>query len=608
MKLADFCTSTQCRTNILLEYFGESLTISCGRCDFCLNEINVRNSLERVDKTIQFDSLHGDSICIPKPTPRTSVYESLLDDDTLSMEEEEILFEITNSTRNQDESIDLETIPPVSMYDYTNLSVEQRRIFDLVVYQKKSVFFTGSAGTGKSFLLRSIIEGLCDTARAGGLAICASTGIAAIQIKGQTLHRFTGIGLANVPFDTLLKRAWKKKKSWRATSILIIDEISMISGELFDQVEKIARTVRESNLPFGGLQLVICGDFFQLPPVAKEKGYAFEASSWKDCISKTIELTEVFRQKDLELVATLNRIRHGICTIKDYQFLQTANRPLADDDGILPTKLYCTNKSVDAENAQNLAMIDKPKQYCVSLDRTIQELPPQYVRELFPIIEKCQTDAVIPKECIFKEGAQVMCLRNLSDNIVNGSRGVITGFEFVTATTLQTKITEWDISLNRDLNIIRLYVKRQHIFALENPSLFDFDKDNDPLIPLPIVKFASGTVLHPMLPISSTTFFRGEEFWYRIQIPLKLCWAVTVHKSQGLTLDKANLNLSRVFAPGQAYVALSRVKSLEGLELKGFSQKSVFACPKVLKYYGEKCSDPLALQIISNKNNFYSIK
>lgn len=186
------------------------------------------------------------------------------------------------------------------------LSDEQRQVLDLVSAQRKSVFFTGSAGTGKSVLLREIIKKLREKYRKepDRIAVTASTGLAACNVGGVTLHSFAGIGLGKDEVPELVKkirRNAKAKQRWLRTNVLIVDEISMVDGELFDKLENVARCVRSNGRPFGGIQLIITGDFFQLPPVpdyGKQAKFAFEAATWTTSIDHTIGLTQVFRQKD----------------------------------------------------------------------------------------------------------------------------------------------------------------------------------------------------------------------------------------------------------------------------------------------------------------------
>ena len=192
------------------------------------------------------------------------------------------------------------TIPRVFLSD------EQKKVLDLVADARKSVFFTGSAGTGKSVLLREIIKVLREKLQRepDRVAVTASTGLAACNVSGVTLHSFAGIGLGKEPVPELvrkIKRNSKAKLRWMRTKILIIDEISMVDGDLFDKLEGIARIIRNNGRPFGGIQLVITGDFFQLPPVpdfGRISKFAFDAATWNTSIEHTIGLTQVFRQKD----------------------------------------------------------------------------------------------------------------------------------------------------------------------------------------------------------------------------------------------------------------------------------------------------------------------
>lgn len=206
------------------------------------------------------------------------------------------------------------------------LSDEQKKVLNLVTEEKKSVFFTGSAGTGKSVLLREIIKNLRvqHNTQPDRVAVTASTGLAACNVSGVTLHSFAGIGLGKEEVTELvrkIKRNQKAKSRWLRTKVLIIDEISMVDGDLFDKLESIARIIRSNGRPFGGIQLVITGDFFQLPPVpdqGKIAKFSFDAATWNTSIEHTIGLTQVFRQKDPGIVSP----RHGSCTINFEQHLQ----------------------------------------------------------------------------------------------------------------------------------------------------------------------------------------------------------------------------------------------------------------------------------------------
>ena len=229
----------------------------------------------------------------------------------------------------------------------TFLSEEQRGILKAVVEEGKSVFFTGSAGTGKSVLMKQIIAKLRDkyVREPDRVAVTASTGLAACHIEGTTLHSFAGAGLAKEPAPELVKkirRNAKTKSRWQRTKALIIDEISMVDGDLYDKLEHIARAIRNNGRPFGGIQLVITGDFFQLPPVpdkGKAAKFAFDAATWNTTIEHTILLTHVFRQKDPTFANMLNEIRLGKLTPASIKEFQRLSRPLKYEDEISATEL-----------------------------------------------------------------------------------------------------------------------------------------------------------------------------------------------------------------------------------------------------------------------------
>lgn len=229
----------------------------------------------------------------------------------------------------------------------TFLSEEQRGILKAVVDEGKSVFFTGSAGTGKSVLMKQIITKLRDkyVREPDRVAVTASTGLAACHIEGVTLHSFAGAGLAKEPAPELvkkIKRNAKTKSRWQRTKVLIIDEISMVDGDLYDKLEHIARAIRNNGRPFGGIQLVITGDFFQLPPVpdkGKAAKFAFDAATWNTTIEHTILLNHIFRQKDPTFANMLNEIRLGKLTPESIKEFQRLSRPLQYEDEITATEL-----------------------------------------------------------------------------------------------------------------------------------------------------------------------------------------------------------------------------------------------------------------------------
>jgi ATP-dependent DNA helicase PIF1 len=228
------------------------------------------------------------------------------------------------------------------------LTEEQKHVQKLVVEDQKSIFFTGSAGTGKSVLLREIIMKLCKkySKEPDRVAVTASTGLAACNIGGVTLHSFAGIGLGKGPVEELVKKIRRNQKArhrWMRTKILVIDEVSMVDGELYDKLEAIARRIRNNGRPFGGIQLVITGDFFQLPPVpdgGRQAQFAFNADSWNTTIEHTICLQKVFRQKDPEFARMLNQMREGRLDAQSINKFRSLNRPLSFEDQLDGTELY----------------------------------------------------------------------------------------------------------------------------------------------------------------------------------------------------------------------------------------------------------------------------
>ncbi|XP_037260524.1 ATP-dependent DNA helicase PIF1 [Falco rusticolus] len=409
--------------------------------------------------------------------------------------------------------------PPV------RLSAEQEAVLG-AVRSGKSIFFTGCAGTGKSFLLKKIVGSLPPSVT----YTTASTGVAACHIGGTTLHAFAGIGSGKAPLEQCVQLAERPgvRQHWLACQHLIIDEISMVDGKFFDKLEAVARVVRKRDEPFGGIQLIICGDFLQLPPVCKaneETKFCFQAKSWRKCIHVNMELTEVRRQTDKTFVSLLSAIRLGRCTEEvTRQLMQTAaNR--SERDGILATRL-CTHKDdVEITNERCLQQLSGEVHAFEALDSD---------PELVKLIDaQCPVGGRVE----LKLGAQVMLAKNLdvSQGLVNGARGVVVGFE----------------SEQKGLPKVRFLCGVTQVIKMEKW----------------VFKGPSGAHLS------------------RQQLPLKLAWAISIHKSQGMSLDCVEISLSRVFESGQAYVALSRARSLAGLRVLDFDPKVVRADPSVLQFY-----------------------
>ncbi|KAM9713989.1 ATP-dependent DNA helicase PIF1 isoform 3-T3 [Dama dama] len=370
------------------------------------------------------------------------------------------------------------------------LSKEQAAVLRAVL-KGQSIFFTGSAGTGKSYLLKRILGSLPPT----GTVATASTGVAACHIGGTTLHAFAD---GTQPPQTL------------------------------EHPALLCRAVRQQNKPFGGIQLIICGDFLQLPPVTKGSQlpqFCFQAKSWRRCVPVTLELTEVWRQTDKTFISLLQAVRLGRCSDEVTRQLRATAAHKVGRDGIVATRL-CTHQD-------DVALTN---------ERQLQELPGEVhsFEAMDSDPEQARTlDAQCPVSQLLqlKLGAQVMLVKNLavSRGLVNGARGVVVGFE------------------------------------AEGRGL-------------PQVRFLCG-VTEVIRADRWTVQTTGGHLLSRQQLPLQLAWAISIHKSQGMSLDCVEMSLGRVFASGQAYVALSRARSLQGLRVLDFDPMVVRCDPRVLSFY-----------------------
>nr|XP_023671563.1 ATP-dependent DNA helicase PIF1 [Paramormyrops kingsleyae] len=405
------------------------------------------------------------------------------------------------------------------------LSKEQSQVLRAVL-SGKNVFFTGSAGTGKSFLLKRIVGSLPPKSTYA----TASTGVAACHIGGTTLHNFAGIGCGSAPLERCLELARRPGvlQQWTSCRHLIIDEISMVEAQFFDKLEAIARSIRRSTQPFGGIQLVVCGDFLQLPPVTKgssKPNFCFQARSWRKCIHLNMELTDVRRQTDKRFISILQAVRLGRVTEEVTAALMKSAYHSIERDGILATRL-CTHKDdVELTNENKLQQLPGPVHIFQAVDSDPQ------------LVQTIDSQSPVGQVLRLRVGAQVMLTKNLDvqRGLVNGARGVIISFQ---------------------------------------PGSKG----------LPVVRFLCG-VTEAMKPERWVFKTTGGLYLSRQQLPLKLAWAISIHKSQGMTLDCVEISLARVFESGQAYVALSRASNLQGLRVMDFDPRVVRADPDVLLFY-----------------------
>lgn len=419
----------------------------------------------------------------------------------------------------------------------------------------KSVFISGSAGTGKTFLVEHIIKQLKKIHGKSGVFVTASTGVAACALNGMTLHSFAGTGWGKDDRVQLLSSVVSNRRAynrWNKVKALVIDEISMIGAAFFEKLEYIARAVRGKDQVWGGMQLVVSGDFFQLPPVpekedGKQKEYAFEADCWDASFELQMELTKVFRQADPQLVKLLQGIRKGENDPDDLNLFEQCYAQPEDDP--LAVQLFPRIDDVSRVNRRKLLSLNEE----IIVYNALDVGDDQWKKQL--------TSGIAPERAELCVGARVMLCKNIRprSKLVNGATGTVVGF----------------VDESRDS-------------IPENPTYEKAQTDIARMCShgclLPVVKFDFGEKF--IVDIEEWYVMDGEmKVAVRKQIPLVLAWALSIHKCQGMTLDRLHTDLQRAFGCGMVYVALSRVKTLDGLHLSGFCPGKIKADPKVLQFY-----------------------
>lgn len=512
------------------------------------------------------------------------------------------------------------------------LSAKQKRALDHVV-AGRNAFITGPAGSGKSMLINRIFQ----WARATGkkIQITALTGCASLLLgnRATTIHSWSGIRLGKEHPDVIVTRIHHNRRlreHWTKTQILIVDEVSMMSKKVFELLDHIGRRIRcRDHLPFGGLQVVFTGDFFQLAPIRDphdESGdsgrFCFESDRWLKTfpLDAHIQLDQVFRQADPVFQQILASIRRGECSDAQAEVLQ--KRTLAKFDpekhnGCVPVKLFPTRAQVNGYNDVQLCQLPGKEHTFNCVRKTncpcwMVDMQPFSMEESNDIrfasaeeksreIEFLFGNAPVVPSLVLKVGAAVMCTANLDleIGICNGSLGRVVRFVVLdedadavkkscladlvpgieptqpTASATQAPVEYMDTAA-------------PHIVVTEKDATEKDATEKDAVknkITLPIVRFHNGVEMviaphwwqSPKLPCSAVS-----------QLPLMLAWSMSIHKSQGANLPHVDMDVGKqVFADGQAYVALSRVTSLDGLYLSAFMRSRICANSLVREFYDQ---------------------
>jgi ATP-dependent DNA helicase PIF1 len=396
-----------------------------------------------------------------------------------------------------------------------------------------NVFLSGAAGTGKTFTIKEIVQWGKPQLN---VAVTSSTGTSAITIGGRTVHSYLGIGLAQkdaYQLYMLVQRKYPKTvQKLKDLKILVIDEISMISAELLDKISEYLQHVRRNKAPFGGLQMILCGDMCQLPPVNGE--FCFNSEVWKSASFVCIELKRQMRQTNDDLFAKmLNELRFGVCSNETYKVLKGCKNPSFGE--IQPTILYSKNVNVDSINEREFLKLSEG-----GAEMRIYETVYSQNKNSKTWAESLKLPNTV-ELCI---GAQVVLTVNLcvDEGFANGSRGMVTGF-------------------TEDGPIV-LFKNGEQIII----EPWSFSDENDEAV-------------------------TNEDKIWACVIPLKLAYAMTIHKSQSMTLDAVIVDLGpSIFEYGQAYVALSRVRDLKSVKVVNISKSSFRTHEDVVKFYKESCA------------------
>ena len=538
--------------------------------------MTLSRALEASDTTAASRTVTGDDqdkvACDGELVPSTIPHIGF--DDLMTQEEEDAIMAASTG--------ELVALAPST----DTLNPEQKAALELAM-SGKNVFLTGRPGTGKSHTARVMIAEL-EKRFPGSVMVVAPTGVAALNLGGQTMHAKPGPGVPHGTMETFGKvmRSKANTKVWKNVKVLVLDEVSMADAEFLDWYLEYARR------PNKNMQVIMFGDFSQLPPVGDKRSpsldnnpyldecvetadsavgttdlpvpyrirecngkYAFQSACWRGLGLQTVQLKHVHRTRDVVLLNGLDDMRAGNGnTLAIKELVAATKRELQPIDGVRPTVLYATRQSVSLENEDRLQELRNGTRHTYPAKDDIDLVPgaPDFSREQLEkdafFLKECQA----PKELELRVGCQVMMLRNESaeecaspaERLVNGSRGVVIGFQMHDGTPDES------------------------------------DEHTRTTTGWPVVKFMNGREerVGPQT-FEKKIYRRGS--CIRTQVPLMLAWAITVHKSQGMSIDFLKVDLQGTFADGQAYVAISRATCLTGLEIANFSPRAVKTSPLV---------------------------